>query len=339
MLVARGVDAIGLGRHDARVDDPAALAKAFAGATVVIDAAGPLRDTAEPVLLAALAAGAHYLDVGGEQAVLHRLHERHESTARKAGLVALPGAGLDGLLGDLAIAWAAQHLTDAVDFGAVTRGEPGERLAEDAPLDEACTSYLYRDLALSAGMQRALFGAIGARPRVWRRDRWEEARGGERRRVNAGHELGERDAVGYGGGDAITVPRHVAANLVATYVSTTARPLASRALGLLARAASFVPASASELLAPYAATPDACARTRFAVVAQVRRGFAQAQLVVRGGDPTRTTGAIAAWCALAIAARDHGPIGMRAPGELFRAEGALRELATLCDLTIEPSFA
>src|SRR4051812_46669432 len=71
-------------------DDLAALTAAFAGARGGVNAAGPLRDTAEPVLLAALAAGAHYVDVGGEQAVLRALYERCESAVRHAGRIALP---------------------------------------------------------------------------------------------------------------------------------------------------------------------------------------------------------------------------------------------------------
>src|SRR4051794_21847881 len=58
------------GLHVADAGDRAALARAFAGTRVVINAAGPLADSAAPVLTACMAAGAHYVDVGGEQAVL-----------------------------------------------------------------------------------------------------------------------------------------------------------------------------------------------------------------------------------------------------------------------------
>ncbi|HEY0991616.1 MAG TPA: hypothetical protein VGD80_31405, partial [Kofleriaceae bacterium] len=88
----------------------------------------------------------------------------------------------------------------------------------------------------------------------------------------------------------------------------------------------------------YAAADADYSRTRFAVVAQVRRGFASAQSVVRGCDLYRTTAAIAAWFALRLAERGAGPTGMRAPGELVRAEPALRAIARTADLTIEPSF-
>ncbi|MBS1118862.1 MAG: Saccharopine dehydrogenase [Deltaproteobacteria bacterium] len=325
--------------HVAEIRDAAALASAFAGARVVINAAGPLRETAAPVLVGALTAGAHYVDVGGEQEVLQSLYERHESTARRAGLVALPGAGLDCMIGDLAAAWATAHLCGGELEGAAVRSAPAPRLAEDRPLDEVCVSYVFDDLVLSAGSQRALFGAVGGRAVVWRRDRWEPGRAGERRRVNAGAALGgERDAVGHPAGDAVTVPRHVSANLVATYLSTTRTAASGALLRLLATALPLVPRAASQLLAAYA-TPDAdYAGTRLAVIAQARRGFSAAQVTVRGLDPYRVTAVATAWAARQLLSRGAGPVGMRAPGELFRGAPALRELAAAADLTIEPSF-
>ncbi|MFN0252914.1 MAG: saccharopine dehydrogenase NADP-binding domain-containing protein [Kofleriaceae bacterium] len=325
--------------HLADATDPASLARAFAGARVIVNAAAPLAHTAAPVLEAALTAGAHYVDIGGEQAALHALYERHESTARHAGLVALPGAGVDSVIADLAATWAAQHVLGVADDGAPVRDEPARTLGEDMPLDEVITSYVFDDLVLSAGSQRALFAASAQRPLVWRRDRWETGRAGERRHVNAGSELGgERDAVRYAGGDVLSIPRHLAVEYVASYVSTTRSAGATRALGLLARALPFVPKAASELLAPYT-DPDAdYDRTRLAVVAQVRRGFSAAQVVVRGRDLYETCAAVVAWCAQALATRASGPSGMRTPAELFRSPSALREIAACAQLSIEPSF-
>jgi len=359
-LVAAGADVAAAGRRapavagvppsqrliaDAR--DAASLARAFEGARVVVNAAGPLRDTAEPVLTAALAAGAHYVDVGGEQAVLRALYERCESAVRHAGRIALPGAGVDPALGDLAAAWAAEHVAapapadgDAGDAGdGAVRSAPAARLADDHPLDDVAIGYAFDGLALSAGSQRALFAAIGERALVWRRDRWEAGRAGDHRAFNPGPQLGgERDAVGYAGGAVITIPRHVAAHRVATYVSAARRPAAAAALRVLARAVALLPRAAGDVLAPYAAPDADYAATRLAVVAQVRRGFASAQVVVHGRDLYRTTAAIAAWSARQLAERGPGPTGMRAPGELFRAERALRSIARAADLTIEPSF-
>ncbi|MDQ3334591.1 MAG: saccharopine dehydrogenase NADP-binding domain-containing protein [Myxococcota bacterium] len=332
-------DVIDLPVHEVSVHDAGSLAKAFAGAKVVINCAGPLRETAAPVLVAAMTAGAHYVDVGGEQAVMYGLYQRHESTVRKSGLIAMPGAGLDCVVGDLATAWATEHLLGAVDLGEAVRSAPAPRLGEDQPLDEAAVTYVFDALALSAGSQRALFGAAFTHPLVWRRDRWENGRAGERRTVNAGLALGgQRDAISYPACDALTIPRHVSAKLVTTYASTTRHTAAAGAMRLLARALPFVPRAASELLAPYASPDTDYTRTQLAVIAQVRRGFSAAQVVVRGHDMYRTTAAIAAWIARVIAKRGAGPTGMLAPGELLRAAPALREIASVAGLTIEPSF-
>ena len=317
--------------HDAK------LAEAFAGAKVVINCAGPLRETAAPVLVAATAVGAHYVDVGGEQAVMHALYQRHESTVRKAGSIALPGAGLDCVVGDLAAACVAQHLNGVVDDGPAVRTSPVA--LHDQQLDEISVSYVFDDLALSAGSQRALFGAAFERPLVWLRDRWEPGKPGNHRAVNAGPALGgQRDAIAYPACDALTIPRHVNVHHVATFASTTRRAVVSGAMRLLARALPLVPRAASDLLAPYAAPDTDYTKTQFAVIAQARRAFSSAQVVVRGHDMYRTTAAIVAWIARAIATRSTGPLGMLAPGELLRSPAALREIASVAGLTIEPSF-
>jgi short subunit dehydrogenase-like uncharacterized protein len=317
----------------------AALAPAITElrARVVLCAAGPLARVAVDVLDAAVAAGAAYVDVGGEQAVLRELHEAHESAARRAGIVAVPGCGLDCAVGDLGAAWAASVLTGAPLEGPIVRAAPAARIAEDAPLDELAVTYVYDDLALSAAQQRAAFQRVGARPLGWRRDRWEPMPGAGRR-VNAGPAFGgERAAVPAAAGDALAIPRHVAAHVVSAFVSPTRR--AGGALGLLSRALPLLPRAATELLSP-THTPDAeVARARFAIIIQARRGFDEARLVVRGADPRGTSAAIAAWVARALARRDGaGPLGMRSPAELLRPDLALRALADACGLTIELGF-
>nr|HEX4318911.1 hypothetical protein [Kofleriaceae bacterium] len=312
-----------------------ALRAAVADAAVVVNCAGPLALSAPDVCAAALAAGAHYIDVGGEQAPLHELHERGESAARHAGRLALPGMGVDCAVGDLAAAWAASALAGEPLTGDLVRGEPPARVADAQELDAVTVTYVYDDLVLSAGSQRALFAATGARPLVWRRDRWEPGAGG--RRVNAGAAFGgERDAMVFGGGDAITVPRHVAAASVASYVSTTRSAAASGALRFAARALPLLPERARARLVAYADPGADHTRTRFCVIAEARRAFADARVIVRGVDPYRTTATIAAWAARAIADRGlRGPLGVRSPAEVFRADLALRALASEAGLVIE----
>ena len=328
-------------RRVATLDDPRALLQAFEGAKVVLNCAGPLAEVGEPLLLAALAAGAHYVDLGGDQAFVHAMYERHESDARHAGLVAVMGCAVNGALGDLAAAWAAQHVCSAIeDDGDPVRDRPVVRLAEDRPLDELAISYVFDELVLSPASQRAVFAAISARGLAWRRDRWETvAPARTRRHVNAGPPIGERDVASFPGGEVITLPRHVAAREVQTYVSTTRDRLASTALRLVARAMPLVGKRATELLAPYAPPEEDYARTKFAVVAQAKRGFSAAQVVVGGSDLYRASAIVAAWVARQLAARKTGPVGMCAPTELFRPAPALRELASIGALSAEPSFS
>lgn len=317
-----------------------ALVAAFSGSEVVVNCAGPLAEVGEPVLLAALAAGAHYVDLGGDQAAMHAFYERHDAAARRAGRAVVPGCGLNCAIGDWASAWAAMHVCDVRDDGDAVRAAPASRLAEDKPLDEIAVSYIYDDFVLSPSSQKAVLGNLQTRGLIWQRDRWEHVpSAATRRRVNAGPAMGgERDAVSFPGGDVITVPRHIAARSVQTFVSTTRSPAATAALRLLARAMPLVPKRAIDALAPYQPHEDEYARTRFAVIAQARRGFASAQIVASGDDTYRASAGIAAWVARALATRGAGPIGMRAPSELFRPQIALREVAEAIGLVVDPSF-
>ena len=327
----------------AELDDHGALVHAFADAKVVLACAGPAGVTNERLLVAALAAGAHYVDLGGEQAFLHAAYERHESTARRAERVAISGAGVDCVLGDWAAAWAAAYVCgmERDPIGDAVRARPIDRLADDRPLDDVAVSYVFDDLTLSPGGQRAALARLHDRSFVWRSDRWEQvAPASQRRRINAGLEMGgERDVVSFPGGDVITLPRHLAAKQIQTFASTSRRAGTMTALRLLARVVPFVPKRATDALATYAPSDEEYARTKFAVVAQARRGFASAQVTVRGQDLYRTSAVIAAWIARQLAARSTGPVGMRAPSELFRPEPALREVAEAAGLVVEPSFA
>ena len=78
-LLRRGLPVVAVGRDVSRapagvaarvapIDDAAALDRAFAGCSVVINCAGPFLDTATPIIDAALRAGSAYLDVTAEQA-------------------------------------------------------------------------------------------------------------------------------------------------------------------------------------------------------------------------------------------------------------------------------
>ncbi|WP_232661621.1 saccharopine dehydrogenase family protein [Pseudonocardia sp. TRM90224] len=85
----------------ASVDDPESLMKALAGASVVINCAGPFLDTAGPLATAAVRSGVHYLDVSAEQAAVQERYRDHGETARAAGVAVVPAMAFYGGLADL----------------------------------------------------------------------------------------------------------------------------------------------------------------------------------------------------------------------------------------------
>ncbi|MEE7442161.1 saccharopine dehydrogenase family protein [Methylobacterium oryzae] len=112
----------------ARLDDAAGLQSALAGVAAVIHAAGPFSRTARPMAEACLAAGAHYVDITGEIAVLEALAAK-DAAAKAAGIVLLPAAGFDVVPSDCLAAHlagrvpGATHLRISIGgFGGFSRG-------------------------------------------------------------------------------------------------------------------------------------------------------------------------------------------------------------------------
>ncbi len=312
-------------------------------AKVVLNCADPASGIDERLLVAALAEGAHYVDLGANQAALHAVYERHESTARRAERVAICGAGVACVLGDWAAALAAAYVCglEREQHGDPVRVDAIDRVADDRPLDDVAVSYVFDDLALTPTGQRAALAGLHEKSTVWSVDRWEPvAPASESRRINAGLAMGgERSVVSFPGGEVVTIPRHLAAKRVQTFTSTSRRVATMTALRWLARAAPFVPKRATDALATYTPSDAEYARTKFAVIAQARRGFSAAQVTVGGHDLYRASAVIGAWVAQQLAARSTGPFGMRAPSELFRPEPALAAVAEAAGLVVEPSFA
>ena len=91
--------------HDAEprtasIDDASALDRALEGAAALINCAGPFRDTAPPLIAAALRARIPYLDVAAEiEAVLDTL--KCDDQARAVGITIVPAMAFYGGLGDL----------------------------------------------------------------------------------------------------------------------------------------------------------------------------------------------------------------------------------------------
>jgi len=99
----------------AALDDPAELRRAFKGVHVVVNCAGPFEWLGDPVIEAAMAAGAHYLDVSGEYSFIRRVYETFDGRARARGVTVCPGFAPKGALGGWAGVLATSVLDGSVD--------------------------------------------------------------------------------------------------------------------------------------------------------------------------------------------------------------------------------
>jgi short subunit dehydrogenase-like uncharacterized protein len=108
-LAAVGQRHVDLDRRVVGVDDPAALRRAADGVGAVVNCAGPFLDTALPLARAAVAAGAHYLDVTAEQPVVQAVYRELDAPARDAGVVVVPAMAFYGGLADLLLTAALEE--------------------------------------------------------------------------------------------------------------------------------------------------------------------------------------------------------------------------------------
>jgi Saccharopine dehydrogenase NADP binding domain len=87
----------------------------FEGVSVVASCVGPYTHFGMPVLMGAISAGAHYLDLTGEPRYVATLLDRHDRRARRAGVTIVPSAGLglcSGLAARSAVAALGGPVTD-----------------------------------------------------------------------------------------------------------------------------------------------------------------------------------------------------------------------------------
>jgi short subunit dehydrogenase-like uncharacterized protein len=78
---------------------PDTLSGLVRGAHVVVDTAGPFIELGEPVVRAAIDAGAHFLDTTGEQAYMARVLERYHGAAKLKKLAVVNGHAFEFALG------------------------------------------------------------------------------------------------------------------------------------------------------------------------------------------------------------------------------------------------
>lgn len=106
-------------------DGIAAVHAALDGVAAVVHTAGPFSATSRAMVDACLATGTHYLDVTGEIAVFEAVLAR-DAEAREAGVVLMPGVGMDVVPTDCLSAMVAAELPDATHLEIAVSGLPAK---------------------------------------------------------------------------------------------------------------------------------------------------------------------------------------------------------------------
>lgn len=261
-----------------RLEDRAALDALARRAAVLINCVGPFVDYGEPVVRAAIANGAHYVDTTGEQSFVRSV-QVHDTWARTERVAVVPALAFEIALADCAAALLAERLDEIerVHVTYATQLHPSRGTARTAVrmLQEP-------GLSLVDGV-------------------WVEEPAG---RVLAHVDLPPRrlTALSFPGAEVITIARHIGPRTVRTFLQVPALP--ARLLSTCAPALPSVARVAAPLARLWLGTatdgPDPGTRRRdqfaIAVDGRGRHGSHAAgrRVVVRGRDPYGVTAAVAA---------------------------------------------
>ncbi len=125
------------------VKDAATLHEAMDGCKVVINCAGPFTVLGEPVVNAAIRAGAHYLDTTGEQPFIKQAFDKYGSAARESGCALIPACAFEYAIGD-----AASELMDKAK-------------SDDSLWDDIEVRYSFKGVGTSRGTQKSVLKVLG----------------------------------------------------------------------------------------------------------------------------------------------------------------------------------
>ncbi len=156
---------------------------------VLISTVGPFARLGEPVVAAAIDAGATYLDSSGEPAFIRRVFEDHGPQALASGVALLPACGYDFVPGALAAAIALEQAK-----GAATRVDVGYFVVAGS-----------EPMRMSNGTRNSGPGFMLGKSFAWRDGGLRAARFAERERAFAVDGYESR-AVSVGGSEHLTLP-------------------------------------------------------------------------------------------------------------------------------------
>lgn len=305
-----------VGVRHASLRDARSVRTALAGASVVVNCAGPFLHTGALLVAAALEAKAHYLDVSGEGSYVGDVHRDFHDLALARNIAVCPGFAAKGALGD----WAANL---AFQAGAL--------------LDEVCVAYAH-------GLREYLRPSVGsalasAGQGFFRGAGWSARSPAQVRRFSFPPPFGAGLSLPVTSAEDWSVPRHVPARRVQTFLSVDPGGPANEHWARLSRAAYPLLPLVGDVMAStwgryhlhlFAPTPEAKhERDTFGVTVELRangRVLSRAGLVAH--DAYASTAEIVALGVVRLMCGSTAPgvDGVLAPSELCDANAALEAL-------------
>jgi short subunit dehydrogenase-like uncharacterized protein len=259
------------------VTDASTVSRAFDGASVVINCAGPFTGLGEPVVREAARRGVHYLDTTGEQAFIRYVFEELHDEASRNGAALVPSCAFEYALGDAAAELSAEDLQ---------------------PCDEVEIAYSIKGFGTSRGTRKSIIKASGAQGYQYRNSALAPLPSSAISRAVTFPKIGRRTATSLPFGEAIMVPRHVKTQNVTTLMVL---PVPAAILA----AASFVaPVILRSPLAglmlrgidrgSFGPSIEERQKSEFEILCTARRGHQLRRVTVAGRDPYGITATIAA---------------------------------------------
>ncbi len=297
------------------VTDAGALAALAESSDVLLTTVGPYQRLGRPVVEAALRAGCGYVDVCGEVPFLAEVHALHER-AVAADVALVPGAGFDGVPGDLLAAVAA------ADLG--------------GPADSARVAVHVDSLNVTSGTLRSALAVGATGGAAWVDGRLvTEALGSHRWDVPFPPPLGVRSAVSMPLAEVVTLGRSIGVASARAYVVTgpwlaVLAPLLARPAALVTRGVAATPLwELLDTVAERARTGPAeplRAKTTAAVLVEVRGRGGTRRAVAEITDVYATAAVTAVVCARRML-EGRLPAGVATPSQATDPATVLDEIA------------
>jgi short subunit dehydrogenase-like uncharacterized protein len=308
---------------EAEVGDPASLDRLAGRSRVIINTAGPFIDYGEPVIRAAIANRAHYLDTTGEQPFMKAMLA-HDAWAQQQQVAVVSAQAFEIAVADCAAAVAAQGFRDIaavhITYVLPMHASQGTQRTMLRMLQSAGYAYVGGDWVAEAPAKRMQF-------------------------VDFPAPVGRVAAASFPSAEVITIPRHLRVREVRAFMSMpwlAARAFAVTAPVIRTVLRSPVSRIATQLVGSGTGGPDEQTRSRdhFHVaidVRGVRKGTAgHRRLLLRGRDPYGLTAVIAAYGATMMCQDDYDRCGVLAPAAAFAPQALLDHLRAF-GLTYEAS--